>query len=146
MSAPEDFGSSLFKLQGEEATPADTMAVLSSIVASHETRSKCGGFSRFVRDLPESRRHVMAQSMAAIYLSLYRPPEDEKLGKNYIAAPALVAHCCPPPFSAWKNHVTAKYEKSGKASSATVRSEEVADVLRAIEQLWGVSGYLLKPL
>lgn len=145
MNVSEDFGSSLFKLQGEEATPADTMAVLSAIVSNREARSKCGGFSRFVRDLPQSRRYDMAESMAAIYLSLYRPPEDAVLSASYTAAPALVVRCCPPPFSMWRKHIDARYDKSGKASSAIVRSEEVAEVLKAIEQLWDAAGHLLKP-
>jgi hypothetical protein len=144
MISNEDFGSSLFKLQGEEATPADTLSVLSSIVLNPETREKCGGFSRFSRDLPIQRRHDFAESMVAVYLAVHAPPEGGRMSCTCAASPAFVSRCCPPPFSRWKNHIEGRYDKRGKASSAIIRSDTVYSVLTAIEQLWAVPGHLVK--
>ena len=149
-----DFGSSLFKVQGEEASPADTMSVLQAIVENKDARMKCGGLSTFIRDLPLAQREERAQSMVSIYFSVHAPPpwEDEKqphgsptTNIGWAVTPAFANTVCPPPFSKWKNHIQAVYDKRGKASSATVVSREVASILHAIEQLWGVSGHLLRP-
>lgn len=151
----DDFGSSLFKVQGEEATPADTLSVLQAIVESKDARAKCGGLSGFVRDLPVALREERAQNMASIYFSVHAPPPwEDETGKphgspttniGWAATPAFVNTTCPPPFSKWKNHVKAVYDKRGKASSAVVVNHEVAAILHAIEQLWGVPGHLLRP-
>lgn len=105
-------------------------------------------------DAPVSLREERAENMASIYFSVHAPPawEDEP-GKpkgaattniGWIATPMFVNKVCPPPFSKWKNHITAVYDKRGKASSATVVNGEVTSILRAIEALWGVPGHLLR--
>jgi hypothetical protein len=141
----EDFGSSLFKVQGEEATVADTMAVLRAIVESSDARAKCGGLSGFIRDMQQKERQERAENMASIYFSAHEPPSPEKLYTvGHQTTPWFVDRCCPPPFSKWKKHIRANYDKRGKATSASVHHQEVMDILRAIEHLWGVHGHLLR--
>lgn len=140
----QDFGSSLFKLHGEEATPADTLSVLSTLVNQPSARAKCGGLGGLVLDAPLSQREERAENMASIYFSVHAPPEASSAQPGAAGTPAFVNKVCPPPFSKWKNHIRAVYDKRGKASSATVESSEVISILRAIEALWGVPGHLLR--
>lgn len=138
----EDFGSSLFKIQGGVPSSADTLSVLHVIVTSKEARQKCSGLSGLVSDLDSRERQDRCRSMVSIYFAVYAP-EAGILLPLFQTTPDFVRSCCPPPFSKWREKVVAIYDKKGRPSSATVDSS-VLSVLQALESLWGVPGYLVR--
>lgn len=141
-----DFGSSLFKIQSGVASMADVLSVFTALVSDERARQRCAGLSGLVADLPESERKQHCESMASVYFYSFDPPKETLLSQgqplSYQAQVAFIAQCCPPLRSKWEGCVRADYNKNGKPTRATI-STAVAEVLQALEALWGVPEHLV---
>ena len=142
-----DFGSSLFKVHSGTASLADVLSVVRLLEESASVRERCSALSNFVSDMPESARSGNCEAVASIFFAHSAIPEKvEAPAKHaYQATAWFTRMICPPPKSRWQAHVAAHYDKKGHPLRATI-SEPVGDVLRAIENLWGVPGHLIRKL
>ena len=59
-----------------------------------------------------------------------------------MATVALIKYCSPPSSGAWRGHVFSDSDRKGRVTRATF-SNQVGEVLLALEQLWGVPKYLI---
>lgn len=143
-----DFGSSLFKVQSGEASFADILSVLKAIAEDPRARQRCAGLGNLVNDMSEAERKQNCEALVSVFFSNYAPEDlpDQSASAmiaTHDATVFLVSKCCPPPYSKWVKHVLAVYDKNGKATRATVVAS-VAEILGALEQLWGVPGHLVQ--
>ena len=140
-----DFGSSLFKVHSGTASYADILSVLKQIVEDPQVRSRCASLSSLVADMDEHKRRENCAAMVSVYFANFasslkesgRPPPGP-----YMATVALVRGCSPPRHGPWRGHVFSDADRKGRVTRATF-SEQVGEVIAALEQLWGVPGYVV---
>ena len=142
-----DFGSSLFKVQSGTASFADVLSVLRLLEESPSIRERCSALSGLVSDMPEPERAGNCEAIASIFFAHSTIPEKSETPPRhaYLATARFTRECCPPPKSRWVTHVQAHYDRKGNPTRAVI-SDDVGQVLHAIENLWGVPGHLVRKL
>lgn len=160
MSEP-NVGGALLRILGsatrDVTTPSpasleDAYLLIDHIMTSKEFRARCGTLFSLVSEVEEAPRKnslraliILMQSKRHPLLEAPRASSGKIDFESYRAmTPEYTGLCAPLPMSPWKDHVEAKYKANASAEWVRV-SPYLAELIQALELLFGVPGALLTP-
>jgi len=152
----ENLGGPLLRIMGSaterenKATMDDAYKVIDAIIVSSDFRARCNTLSTMLQEYEMSARKNSLRALVIIMQSqrgpLLEAPRDANGKIDYKSYRAMTAEytslCAPLPKSRWADHVEAKYRSNAAAEMVRV-SPYLAEIIAAMEQLFGAPGSLL---
>lgn len=126
-----EVGALVFKIQADECSAKDIKDFLRELVQDSKLRERCTQIGQLNSKMQENRRKEYCLSMARIMLASVEPPVPGKRIDPIGIGMALRSS------SLLKNGKWVKHIHAGVGLS-----EELYDMLRALEEMWSVPSFL----
>lgn len=140
-----DVGAAVIRLQHDTASMGDVAQVANILIASRSFRERCSVLGQMAGHLPERKRQENAEALCSIIFEKHAPAEEAPAfteGRWVAVSPMFIVDSSPMQGGAWDAHFQATYAKSRAMQAAKV-SPYCAEIIRSVEEMWGLSGHLL---